>query len=126
MTTPDAIQRRVFQSLLDAWSGGDANTVLDLVTDDYVGHMLHRGDERTRDMYPARIAQYAAQNPGTTFRVLDQRALSDGLFTRVEASRPDGAHAYGMNQSRFVGPLIAEEWAVWSDWRVDSLHPSPE
>ena len=118
MTVPEPNPRLVFTSLLDVWRSGDVRCVLELVTDDYVGHMLHLTEvDRSKEMYPARISQFRVENPGTSFRVVEQRELSDGLFSRLIATRGDGAHSYGMNQSRLVGSLIAEEWAVWSDWR---------
>ena len=64
-------------------------------------------------------AEFRRQNPGTEFSILDQDLVGDLLWTRLEAHRADGAVAHGMNESRFVGDLIAEEWAIWSDWRFD-------
>lgn len=120
MKTEESVQRDVFASLLEVWNGEDSVTVLDLVFDGYVGHMLHsESGERTKATYPTQITSFRVQNPGTTFSVLEQRRLDDGFFTRLSALRADGAHSYGMNQSRFVGSLIVEEWAICSGWRVD-------
>ena len=117
MTDQGSTWRRVFESLLEVWSGGDVDAVLDLVTDDYVGHMMHLNSaDRRKGAYPAWIAQFLVKNPGAQFRVVEQRELSDGLFSRLEATRADGARSFGMNQSRFEGHQIAEEWALWSDW----------
>ena len=98
MTDQGSTWRRVFESLLEVWSGGDVDAVLDLVTDDYVGHMMHLNSaDRRKGAYPAWIAQFLVKNPGAQFRVVEQRELSDGLFSRLEATRAD---------RRGVGPLV--------------------
>jgi hypothetical protein len=92
---------------------------MDLITSDYRGHMLHLKDgERTGSMYPMWIKLFKDGNPGTHFTVEDQSSDGDRLWTRVLARREDGATAHGMNESRFVGSRIAEEWAIWSDWHL--------
>jgi hypothetical protein len=117
MQTEESVQRDVLASLLEVWSSENALAVLDLISDGYIGHMLHlEAGERTKTTYPSQISSFRTQNPGTIFTVIEQRRLVDGFLTRLMASRADGAYSYGMNQSRFVGPLIAEEWAIWSDW----------
>ncbi len=79
--------------------------------------MLHLVDgERTAAEYPAWIARWRESNPGTIFEVTDQGHIGSKLWTRLVARRPDGSLAKGMNQSRFEGHLLAEEWAIWSDW----------
>lgn len=106
-----------FDRLLDVWSGGDPSQLADVVTADYAGHMLHlAAGDRTAAEYAPRIRAYREANPGTVFRVVDQAASGDRLWSRVEALRGDGRRAHGMNVSRFVDGRIAEEWAVWSDW----------
>jgi hypothetical protein len=106
-----------FEALLHAWERGDPAAVLGLVTETYVGHMLHLVDgERTAAEYPAWIARWRESNPGTIFEVADQGLIGSTLWTRLVAHRPDGSSANGMNESRFEGELVAEEWAVWSGW----------
>jgi hypothetical protein len=106
-----------FDALLRVWEEGDPRAVLGLVTEDYLGHMLHLVDgERTAADYPAWIARWRATNPDTVFEVTDQDLIGATLWTRLVARRPDGSSAKGMNESRFQGERIAEEWAVWSAW----------
>ncbi len=112
-------QIQTFARLLDAWNGDDPDVVLKLITSDYAGHMLHLEDgERTGPMYPMWINRFRDANPGARFTVEDQGSAGDRLWTRVVAHRADGAHANGINESRFVGSRIAEEWAIWSAWHV--------
>ena len=113
----DKIQ--TFARLLEAWNSDDPEPVMDLITSDYLGHMLHLEDsERTGPMYPTWIKRFRDENPGTHFTVEDQSSDGAHLWTRVLARRGDGATAHGINESRFVGPRIAEEWAIWSGWHV--------
>jgi len=118
MTTPLlAARAAVFDRLLGIWNGGDPDTVHELITHDYLGHMLHlESGERTGFEYPGWIHAYREANPATRFRVVDQGATGDRLWTRLVATRAAGGAANGMNVSRFVGDRIAEEWAVWSPW----------
>jgi len=105
-----------FAKLLDAWNGEDVE-ISDLVTSDYVGHMLHLSTgDRTGSMYPTWIAEFRLKNPRAAFSVLDQSLAGDRLWSRLVARREGGTVAHGMNVSRFFGDRIAEEWAVWSDW----------
>jgi hypothetical protein len=115
---PVALSAR-FELLLDVWRGGDLGALAGLITPDYLGHMLHLPDgERTAEQYQGWIVRYREANPGTRFRVEDQSASGNRLWSRLTATHGDGRQASGMNVSRFVGGRIAEEWAVWSDWRV--------
>ena len=96
--------------------------ILKLVLPSYRGHMLHMKDgERTAQMFPGWIQNYQETNPGTVFTVHDQVSVGDRLWTRLSARRRDGFTANGMNQSRFDGELIAEEWAIWSSWIAPDL-----
>ncbi len=107
----------VFALVMRAWQGGDPAAVLDLITEDYIGHMLHLPNgERTASMYPEWIARYRNDNRGTVFEVKDQAVVGDQLWTRFMAREQDGSTAHGMNVSRFVAGQLAEEWAVWSAW----------
>ena len=107
-----------FELLLDVWRGGDPAALAGLITPDYLGHMLHLSQrERTADQYEGWIRRYREANPGTRFTVEDQSANADRLWSRLTATTEDGRHAYGMNVSRFVDGMIAEEWAIWSDWQ---------
>jgi SnoaL-like domain len=115
-------KHELFAELLSVWQTGPGNAILAIVTSDYVGHMLHLDEsERDRESYPAWIDSYRSRNPGTHFRVVDQLEAGDRLLSRVEATRTsaDGTTlvAHGMNLSRFAGGLIAEEWAIWTEWR---------
>ena len=116
-------KREVSEDLLSVWQMGPGDGILALVTSDYAGHMLHLGEgegegERDRESYPGWIDSYRSRNPGTRFHVVEQREVGDRLITRLEATTTsaDGAAlvAHGMNVSRFVGGLIAEEWAIWT------------
>jgi len=110
----------VFGQLLNAWDGDGDIDLGALITDDYVGHMLHlKSGERTALMYPAWIAKFREANPGTTFEVLEQHSAGTSLWSRLVATRGDGATSRGMNHSRFVDGRIAEEWALWSEWFRD-------
>lgn len=110
-----------FAALLDSWNGGDPAAVRDLVTDDYVGHMLHMvGGERGRDEYPAWIERWRALNPGAQFAIDQQIESGDWIASRLRAVREDrgvAQVAFGMNFSRCNNGGIAEEWAIWSEWR---------
>jgi hypothetical protein len=104
-------------SLLDAWTHAEPDSVLELITPDYQGHMLYLdAGERTAAEYPSWIRAYREANPGIRFTVEDQGVSGDRLWTRLRASRPDGGTAHGINVSRFDGDLVAEEWPVWSPW----------
>jgi len=110
---------RRFALLLEVWSGGDPDALESLITPGYIGHMLHlEHGERTAEQYAGWILSYREANPGTRFVVEDQSACGDRLWSRVLATHGDGRHAHGMNVSRFEGDRIAEEWAVWSEWRA--------
>ena len=114
-------KRELFGDLLSVWQTGPGDAILAIVTSDYVGHMLHLGEgERDRESYPGWIDSYRSRNPGTRFHVVEQLEVGDRLFSRIEATRTsaDGTTlvAHGMNLSRFVGGLIAEEWAIWTEW----------
>lgn len=115
----------LFGELLGIWSAGHTPAVLDLLSPDYVGHMLHlESGERSRSEYPQWIESYRGQNPGVRFDVVDQFDAGDRLVSRVEARRVTGDGkaliAYGMNISRFAGDVIAEEWAIWTPWRDET------
>jgi SnoaL-like domain len=106
-----------FALLLDVWSGGDPGALATLITEDYVGHMLHLAEgDRTAEQYAARIRAYREASPGARFAVVDQTAGQDRLWSRLLATNGDGRQAHGMNVSRFAGDRICEEWAVWSGW----------
>ncbi len=60
-----------------------------------------------------------ALSANVTFAVVDQSSADTRLWSRLIAHGPDSRRANGMNVSRFEGDLIAEEWAIWSDWRID-------
>ena len=118
MTQPD--QPAVFAELLRIWQSGPGEAILAIVTADYRGHMLHLGADRDRAAYPDRIDSHRAQFPAARFEVVDQSETGDRLFSRIEANRTsDGVElvSHGMNVSRFVDGLIAEEWAIWTEWR---------
>jgi len=117
MDATGSARAAAFDQLLAIWNGSDPDAVRGLVTTGYRGHMLSVvPGERTALEYPGWIGAYHAANPGARFVVVDQSSGPDRLWTRLEASLPDGRVAHGMNVSRFEGDLIAEEWAVWSPW----------
>ena len=81
-----------FDRPLAAWRGDPDTVVEDLVTDDDVGHMLHTAEgERTGPTYRLWIANFRAANPGNSFQVLEQHSAGDFLWTRLVATRGDGA-----------------------------------
>jgi hypothetical protein len=114
--------RAVFQALLNAWQDAPPSSVSEVVTPGYAGHMLHLIEgERSAAEYPGWIERYRSANPSTDFVIEDQFESGDRLCTRLRAERRDGEQVWaarGINISRFEGDRIAEEWAVWSDWRV--------
>lgn len=82
--------------------------------------MVHLAEgERTAASYARWIEDDRATNPDVTCNVVDQVGADSRLRSRLVAHGPDSRHAHGMNVSRFAGDLIAEEWAIWSDWRED-------
>jgi predicted SnoaL-like aldol condensation-catalyzing enzyme len=111
-----------FAALLRAWNGGDPEAVRNLVTDDYVGHMLHvAGGERGRDEYPGWIERWRALNPDAHFAIEQQIESGDWVASRLRAVREErgvAQVAFGMNFSRCADGRIAEEWAIWSEWRT--------
>jgi len=108
---------KLFDRILDAWNDADPSSIRDLITDDYQGHMLHlaRGD-RSADTYASWIADFRRSNPNVRFRVLAQGVTGNQVWSRLVATRPDDRTSYGMNTSVFRDGLVAEEWAIWSDW----------
>jgi hypothetical protein len=118
VTVAERDPSEIFAALLGVWEAGDPRAVLALVTETYLGHMLHLVDgERTAAEYPAWIERWRDSNPGASFEVTDQGLVGSTLWTRLVARRPDGSSAMGMNESAFEGGRIAEEWALWSRWR---------
>jgi hypothetical protein len=111
--------RATFGRLIDVWSSGDPADISSLISADYVGHMLHlEQGQRSAEEYPGWIKSFREANPNTRFLVHDQSASGDRLWTRLRATRGDGAVSHGMNVSRFEGGRIAEEWAIWSGWTM--------
>jgi len=112
----------IFQSLLTPWQDGSPTAVLGLVTDDYVGHMLHLVDgERSKDEYPGWIERYRTRYPGTRFSIEDQFESGDRVCTRLEATRTEEGRtmtASGINISRYEADRVVEEWAIWTEWRA--------
>jgi SnoaL-like domain len=106
-----------FGRAIDVWSVGDPEDILALITVDYVGHMLHlENGQRSAQDYPGWIQSFREANPNTAFVVQDQSSGGDRLWSRLQATRGDGAVSHGMNVSRFAGDRVAEEWALWSAW----------
>ena len=114
---------RAFARYLAIASGdGDFAELDTLMAPSFIGHM----GERTRDLAQLKrdIAAYRASADEVRFQIEHEFGEGDFLATRVVASavrRSDGATlvARGINISRWVGLLLAEEWAVW-----EALHPS--
>src|SRR4051794_14878802 len=60
----------VFDRLLDVWSRGDPAAIVNLITVDYVGHMLHlEHGQRSAQDYPGWIQAFRDTNPGTRFEI---------------------------------------------------------
>lgn len=119
-------------AVIDVWNGAPVDQLHGLLASDYRGHMLHvRDGERDATAYPARIQEFRAANPGTTFRIVEQLAAGVRLVTRLEAFRLDeasgvGSVSRGINISRFDAQgRLAEEWAIWSAW-LDEPSPGPK
>lgn len=108
----------MFAAVLDVWSGRRPTTAIrELISADYVGHMLHLEDgERTAEEYGAWIERYRRDQPEVEFTVVAQTVVGDHLWSRLIAARADHAVAYGMNESRVRDGRLIEEWAVWSPW----------
>jgi hypothetical protein len=73
---------------------------------------------RNVERLKADIAAYRARARDVRFEVLHRFACDEYVGTRVVAYADDpqtGAplRAYGLNISRWVDGLLAEEWAVW-------------
>ena len=112
----------LFDGLLNVWQTGPGSAVSAMLTLDYVGHMLHVDEgERDREGYPGWIDAFRSRNPGTRFHIVERLVVGERVFSRIEATRAsaDGATliSHGMNLSRFLDGLIAEEWAIWTEWR---------
>lgn len=106
-----------FANLLRVREEGEVLAVQELITPTYLGHMLHlEGGERTALTYPNWIARFRDLNPNTKFIIHAQSISHELIWTRLSAHRGDRAVSMGINQSRFEGELIAEEWAIWSTW----------
>jgi len=116
-----AARERAMARYFAAWQGkADLDSIDELVTADYVGHMGFgsRGlAELKRD-----IAAYRGSADDVRFSVHHRFGEGDYLATRVSvrARGKNGEElgAAGMNISRWHGDQLAEEWAVW-----EPLHP---
>ncbi|MCW2646398.1 MAG: SnoaL-like polyketide cyclase [Pseudonocardiales bacterium] len=112
---------QLFDQVLDVWSGGNPSRIRELVTRDYQGHMLHLADgDRTADTYGDWIHRFRKSQPDVEFQVVAQGFDGDRLWSQLAATGSDGRTAYGMNTSRFRDGLLAEEWALWSEWLGNS------
>lgn len=109
-------RREAFARYIGVWNGEKDLSVLEsLVTPGFVGHL----GSQDRDL--ARLKQdieaYRRGAPDVRFTVEHQFAAGDWLATRLtaEATGAGGAAnaVVGINLSRWYGPLLAEEWAVW-------------
>ena len=102
---------------LEIWNGSAGVDELDgLVTSDYLGHMGSR--DRRLDELKGDIVAYRDRATGIRFEVMHRFSDGEYVATRVMAHATDsdtGAplSACGLNISRWVDGLLAEEWAVW-------------
>lgn len=105
------------QRYLEVWNGSAGVDELDdLVTSDYLGHMGSR--DRRLDELKQDIVAYRDRATGVRFEVMHRFSDGEYVATRVTAHATDsdtGAplSACGLNISRWVDGLLAEEWAVW-------------
>jgi hypothetical protein len=124
MTNERALRTAREQALaryLAAWQGEAAlDTIDEVVTDDYVGHMGfgNRGlAELKRD-----IAAYRVSADDVRFSIHHRFGEGDYLATRVSVrargKNGEELEAAGLNISRWHGDRLAEEWAVW-----EPMHP---
>jgi hypothetical protein len=106
------------RKVAQVWNGqAEVDTLDDLVTSTYVGHIGMRDRDLTR--LKEDIAAYRAASPGVRFQIEHQ--FGDGTYvaSRVTAHAPAGGEggrptmAVGLNISRWEEGLLAEEWAVW-------------
>jgi hypothetical protein len=123
VTRPElSAPKDVFAALLATWNGGAPEAVRDVVTNDYVGRMLHLSSgSRARDDYPEWIGRWREQNPDAHFEIDGQIESDDWVASRLRAVRmEDGVEhvAFGMNFSRCSEGRVAEEWAIWTEWRT--------
>ena len=104
-------RRATFARLLAVWNGdADLDEIDSLVTSDYRGHLGSR--ERDAAELKEDIAAYRRRVPGVRFSVEHQFGDGDHLATRLTADY-GGQTISGLNMSRWVDELLAEEWAVW-------------
>lgn len=106
--------------MAEIWETGEVERLGDLLTDDYVGHMLGLGDRHGVAEYAATISRFRASGAAAHFEVLDQFSEGDKVCTRVRSRRSDGAGgeevAYGINVSSYRDGRLAEGWAIWTPW----------
>lgn len=102
----------------EVWQTGEVDRLADLLTADYVGHMLGAGERHGAAEYAETIRRVRAAGPLPVFENLDQFADGDKVCTRVRSTRTaeDGTVevAYGINISRYDDGRLAEEWAIWT------------
>jgi predicted SnoaL-like aldol condensation-catalyzing enzyme len=116
MGLPEGVGR-----VAEIWQSGEVDRLGELLTDDYVGHMLGAGERHGVAEYADTIRRVRAAGPPPAFENLDQFADGDKVCTRVKSTRTgaDGAVevAYGVNISRYEGGKLAEEWAIWTPFQ---------
>jgi len=124
MTNDEALRaarEEVLARYLAVWQGeADLETISELVTDDYVGHVGLRS--RALADLKRDIAAYSAAFGSVRFSVHDRFGEGDYIATRLMVravgQRGEELEAAGMNMSLWRGDRLAEEWAVW-----EALHP---
>ena len=74
------MSRTTFARLLAIWTGGDTAQIRTLITDDYVGHMLHLPGqgERTAASYPEWIERFREANAGPRSRCTTRLRRANG------------------------------------------------
>jgi hypothetical protein len=97
----------------EVWRQGDFSNVHELLAEDYLGHSGHR--ERDLEGLRTDVELYRAHHPNLHLDVLEQFEAGDRLVSRLRVYSA-GKMAMGVNISRFTGELIAEEWAVWTEF----------
>jgi ketosteroid isomerase-like protein len=108
------------QAYFDAWSEGDGETMRDLVSDDYQGHVrtLEGMDERDADQLVSVVESHAEAFSEVDYElheVISQNgsvAVRATMHARHEETGQEG-EIDGIAILRFDGDQIVEEWSSW-------------
>ena len=111
---------QLLRSYYDAWSGGDADALDDLLADDYEAHVhtLAGTEDQDADELAGRIESHAEAFEHVEYDLEDVVASDGRVAARVtmkarhrETERD--AETVGLVIMRVAGGRIAEEWSSW-------------